>query len=327
MNTRRRTQFRAGYSFTEVMFAVVVLGIGFIMIAAMFPVAISQSKTTSEETSASAIARGGVNYLDTIATGRNMPPTDAANPTQPALVVPFIGTPAAAPPYTMTPAGTGSWQAIRGSLVLAADPRYAFVPMYRRETGSNQAQVFVVAVQSRARSRYDDTDTVNLTGAQVWYANLKARPVTVNVNPSGGGPNVPWIQITNATGANMPQAAAAVAEGTYVVIAADPGGNAGSPIGTFNGRIYRVGAQAVDATGAAVANTWTLQPGNDYAAIKSPGPNGTWGDADDTAYDLGTDATALIVGSEYNMETAPADDFRGPAQDIAIYTSFIQVRP
>ena len=46
----------SGYSFTEVMFAVVVLGIGFIMIAAMFPVAISQSKLTQEETNAAAIA-------------------------------------------------------------------------------------------------------------------------------------------------------------------------------------------------------------------------------------------------------------------------------
>jgi len=52
MRITRAPQFRAGYSFTEVMFAVVVLGIGFIMIAAMFPVAIQQSQLTSEETTA-----------------------------------------------------------------------------------------------------------------------------------------------------------------------------------------------------------------------------------------------------------------------------------
>ena len=60
-------RFRAGYSFTEVMFAVVVLGIGFIMVAAMFPVAISQTKATADETVAATVARGAVSYLESIA--------------------------------------------------------------------------------------------------------------------------------------------------------------------------------------------------------------------------------------------------------------------
>ena len=46
-----------GYSFPEVLFAVVVLGIGFIMLAAVFPVALQQSKSTLDETRAAAIAR------------------------------------------------------------------------------------------------------------------------------------------------------------------------------------------------------------------------------------------------------------------------------
>src|SRR5437764_1363053 len=40
-----------GFSFAEVMFAVIVLGIGFIMIAAVFPVSIQQSKATIYDTS------------------------------------------------------------------------------------------------------------------------------------------------------------------------------------------------------------------------------------------------------------------------------------
>src|SRR4051794_25922069 len=56
-------KFRHGYSFPEVLFAVVVLGIGFIMIAAIFPVAIAQSKQTLDETAAAAISRGAVNAL------------------------------------------------------------------------------------------------------------------------------------------------------------------------------------------------------------------------------------------------------------------------
>src|SRR4051794_18261964 len=47
----------SGFSLTEVMFAVIVMGIGFIMVAAMFPVTISQSRLTVEETTAAALGR------------------------------------------------------------------------------------------------------------------------------------------------------------------------------------------------------------------------------------------------------------------------------
>ena len=43
---------RSGFSFAEVMFAVVLLGIGFIMIAAVFPVGIKQSKNSLDQTTA-----------------------------------------------------------------------------------------------------------------------------------------------------------------------------------------------------------------------------------------------------------------------------------
>jgi type II secretory pathway pseudopilin PulG len=48
---------RRGFSFAEVMFAVVILGIGFILIAAIFPVAIQQSQATGEESNAAALAK------------------------------------------------------------------------------------------------------------------------------------------------------------------------------------------------------------------------------------------------------------------------------
>lgn len=53
----------SGFSFAEVMFAVIVLGIGFIMIAAVFPVAITQSKTTKEETTIASVAVQGAQIL------------------------------------------------------------------------------------------------------------------------------------------------------------------------------------------------------------------------------------------------------------------------
>src|SRR5437870_2113109 len=72
---RARARLRAGFSFTEVLFAVMVLGIGFIMIAAMFPVTIRQTQTTMEETQAANMAKEAMAYLQSIATDVNFPVT------------------------------------------------------------------------------------------------------------------------------------------------------------------------------------------------------------------------------------------------------------
>src|SRR5688500_14433850 len=138
-NGTKARRFRAGYSFTEVMFAVVVLGIGFIMIAAMFPVALSQSKSTADETVAATIARGAVGYLESVADDTpapgavpvrpsTMPPTDGAAPATPAPVAPFIAVQDPGDATKLTPLHTGSWDAVRGSLILPTDQRFALVP-------------------------------------------------------------------------------------------------------------------------------------------------------------------------------------------------------
>src|SRR5205823_5837814 len=67
-NSRRRSERHRGFSFTEIMFAVIILGVGFIMVAAIFPVAIQQAKSTSEETTAAAVARGAATYIGGVLT-------------------------------------------------------------------------------------------------------------------------------------------------------------------------------------------------------------------------------------------------------------------
>lgn len=56
-------QRRGGFSFTEILFAVMILGIGFIMIAAMFPVAIHQTDATNQETIAASVGRQASDYM------------------------------------------------------------------------------------------------------------------------------------------------------------------------------------------------------------------------------------------------------------------------
>src|SRR5688500_6037600 len=59
---------RGGFTFTEVMFAVILLGIGFIMLAGMFPVAIQQTAQTQNETVGASLALTAVKQVSQHAT-------------------------------------------------------------------------------------------------------------------------------------------------------------------------------------------------------------------------------------------------------------------
>src|SRR3954447_18973801 len=66
---------RRGFAFTEILFAVMVLALGFIMIAAMFPVTIRQTQSTMEEATAANVAKGAMDYLQGIANEDFFPTT------------------------------------------------------------------------------------------------------------------------------------------------------------------------------------------------------------------------------------------------------------
>src|SRR5687767_9279488 len=72
---------RRGFTFTEVMFAIILLGIGFIMLAGMFPVAIQQTQTNVEESNASVLVQAAARYLEESLTQADLPPTGRFAPT------------------------------------------------------------------------------------------------------------------------------------------------------------------------------------------------------------------------------------------------------
>src|SRR5438552_1296043 len=82
---------RRAFSFAEVMFAVIVLGIGFIMIAAIFPVAIQQSKATNDETSGAAIAKAQVAALEDVLTDGTLPAASDVPTLTPMPATPVAG--------------------------------------------------------------------------------------------------------------------------------------------------------------------------------------------------------------------------------------------
>src|SRR5687768_14605763 len=93
---RRRSRTRVNVS--GVLLRVMVLGSGFIMVAAIFPVAIQQAKSTNEETVAAAIARSALGTMQlaavspaTVVDGDN---TDGTDLKIPALDRTYMLTPA-----------------------------------------------------------------------------------------------------------------------------------------------------------------------------------------------------------------------------------------
>src|SRR5687767_12499220 len=106
-----------GFNFTEVLFAVMILGIGFIMVAAIFPVALSQVKSNNEESGAARVARSVLPVLEEL--GRmepiEYPADDTTMPILPAtnnIVVPL-------PQVAM--------ESVTGNQIITSDNRNAWV--------------------------------------------------------------------------------------------------------------------------------------------------------------------------------------------------------
>jgi len=200
-----------GFSFTEILFAVIVLGIGFIMIAAIFPVAIQQGKLTSEQGAATGVAREALNYLGQVGANSDSIPYSAGGPLFPATgstngIAPYFGAvysfrdpqPAgskaldlnqnpANDPLLITPAPAGRtvgelWNRLNLSLVVPSDQRFAFVGLYRRngnpadrKTWSPYVQAWFIPTTTRSRSIYNpgsiNTGALSTLGPDIYNSN------------------------------------------------------------------------------------------------------------------------------------------------------------
>jgi type II secretory pathway pseudopilin PulG len=264
-----RSRFTTGFTLTEVMFAVITLGIGLIMVAAVFPVAIQQRKLTGEETTAASTAATGMQVMTQIGAMNGMLPPNA---------------------NVVQPLSPTAWQAVRGNLISSADPRVAWVPLYRRGAGSPTAQVFIIGVQVRNASTFTAAD---VTGSP---ANLEPRDVEVSITDGTGGA----VDTIVIAGSNP----AAAGDGAFVIISNDTGSG-----GWMNGRIYRLGV----ATGNA-PNEYELLPGWDFSP--DLGPNGVSGGGDDVTSI--NNAAAYIIGRGWDGAA-----YTGPTMDVAAYTGFV----
>ncbi|CAN5459326.1 hypothetical protein BH10PLA1_BH10PLA1_05880 [soil metagenome] len=262
---------RSAFTLIEVMFAIIILGLGLTMLAAIFPVAIRQTRDSVDETTAAAIGRAAIAQLQQTLASQNIPTTNGA-------VQQFEGP---------------ERRDLYGNLICSTDPRYAWVPLYRRNNDEPFAQVFVFVVRNRNRPIYEPRIDLPYNPDDTTGNGATLDPVAVIASVSGGVNGSPDLITFEDDLAHSPNR---VAVGSFVVV--DEG------TGTNQVRIYRIADVENVST-----NTWRLAPGG--APIQGSELTGV---------------TAYIMGRGYVDPTDPSQGYTGPAQDIAVYSGFVAVR-
>lgn len=223
----RPEKLRAGFSFVEVLFAVMILGIGFIMVAGIFPVSIQQVGTTVDETNAAMIARGASARLSKLIAWNTLTPTDGAM-------------------VKLSQLSPDAWERVKGELIWEADPRYAWIPLVKFDGGDRPAQVTIIVIRNRTGRAFDQRDLIQANPASNRPAALEPRTVTVTLTEGGNGPDIAEFAPSSDVAAAVP--------GAYLIIGSD------RSTGASSGHAYRLGNRLDDA-----GLKWELMPGSDLS--------------------------------------------------------------
>jgi type II secretory pathway pseudopilin PulG len=210
-----------GFSFTEVLFAVMLLGIGFIMIAAVFPVAIQQNQATLQETTAQAVAADAINQLRNLSAsspGVVFPPTSTGYPvlafTNPPLNIQAAVFPplAALPDYEAINVPAWAYN-YNFNFINSSDPRFAWVAFYRRNAGEQSARFIILVLKNQNSTAgltgFTAGDTYPYTGAALSQTNqnyygppvvpgtLFNLPSGTSITPTNSVPFVPPMTVAS----------------------------------------------------------------------------------------------------------------------------------
>jgi type II secretory pathway pseudopilin PulG len=325
---------RAGFTFIEVLFAVILLGIGFIMIAAVFPVAIQQTSAVSDETQGTALARDAIKKIQaaadsmvtgTASTATLFPVPTGASPTNPLIA-----------PFPNSPAGKNLMAALGSDIYASSDGRYGWVGFYRRDLITNPfAQIYIIALENPNFPNYVPGPSgtgiyaAPATGAipvhipppippNIMGASAPPAPIPAQFfySIAGDGNTTVVLSFSNST---TPAQTPNGVTGAYVLIA----GGGGAPANMV-GRFFRLGnaaplPTAITASGSTIYQTFVLQPGSDLTTA-----DGFTASASAPAFS----ANIWMIGAAPLFNSSTGDytgPFSGPNQDIGVATGFIRV--
>jgi prepilin-type N-terminal cleavage/methylation domain-containing protein len=214
-----RASRRKGFTFLEVLFSVIIIGIGFIMIAAMFPVAIQQAQQNVAESASVAMSRDAMRYIQAEATG--------------SLVQ--TGVVGAADPDNINPLPT-NLVAI-GNQVQTADKRFGWTGLYRRDVDANGvllpfAQVWVITGQSTVEGHSTFSGGPGLTAAN-FLGTHSATPVTITLTYSAGASTISFNPNVSSI--------SPVRDGAIVLVTAAPGATTAAQANAIVGWYSKLG--------------------------------------------------------------------------------------
>ena len=237
---------RRGLTFIELMFSTIILGVGMIIIAAAFPVAISEQRATLDEATVASLERGAIRTLDAAVQQMNSTTTPnpwlQVTPSQTQSVTRIEGTPPG-PVIKSQLLGTvesmdyknpAGWNRVAGDLVCTANERYAWTPLYMRPdpnpaapltTPQPKVTFFVTSLVSRDSATFlgDNLDPAD----QIKELNkLKPTAVTITYHFKEDAPADPaflvdpeqdTIKIEMAAGSSKPIETRAAVEGGFII--------------------------------------------------------------------------------------------------------------
>ena len=263
-----------------------LLSIGLIGVAAAVYVGVGQTRSSLDDSAAAAVARQAAATLAQMMTRDNT--SEWADSKYHAF------------PESNTPTPGALQLATAGSQICASDPRYAWIPVYRRETDSPIAQLMIFVVRSEARPNFDANDLTTFEG--LYPATLLPAPATTYSVTIHG----------NEIELNMPNGLERIAPGALILL------NGGDAV--VNGRVVRISARGE-------GNRWELTPGQDladaidtHAREVAANPEG----ADPTFHP--SVESAFIIGRGYADVTKPSLGYNGPNQAVAVYSTIVTLR-
>jgi type II secretory pathway pseudopilin PulG len=299
MNRRSTSRWRSAhrqrpaFTFLEVLFSVMILGIGMIMVAAMFPAALKQTQANVEDGSSASIAQLADNTVRLYADSKDVPLASPPVDTLDRLLTTTSDISVAGTPFVYSfhdpraPMGAAPaaelWQLVSPNLVLPNDPQYAWVPLFSRgkitpATGSKtnpgleqSFRLFLIPVRCRNRSSgYIGNPSASGSDVAVDQTNDPANldpalvSVTFNVATSTAPAYLQVVSVYYGSGAGQSSPLGGgvnpqfnpIATGAYIVVS-----NCKSTP-AYNGSIFKVGTQ-VQSTGTGVGTTgefWSIAP-------------------------------------------------------------------
>jgi type II secretory pathway pseudopilin PulG len=345
----------SAFTFIEVLFAVILLGIGFIMIAGVFPVAIQQTAAVSDETQAAIVARDAIKKIQGVADA------EIAGNANTLTLFPTTGTPTNPTVVAFSP---NIMQALGSDGFFSADHRYGWVGFYRRDSATAVAgppigpfaQVYVIALQNpnfaNYTTKYAPGETTLLTPPFIPptvappippitynYANAPTSAYyTPTTPPAAGIPaqisaqffynvdgttTVVLAYSTSSTPSQTPNGVT----GAFVLLASSGGGGPTVPASMI-GRFFRLGNAAplpssITPSPGTIFETFVLQSGYDITTADATANSWTAG--------VGTPAftaNVFLMGAAPTFNATNNDysgPFTGPNQDIGVATAFIRV--